>query len=39
LINGNPETNISDVRKTALVMKDGVLYHPAELYAELGIQP
>jgi len=39
LINGNPATSISDVRKTALVMKDGVLYHPAELYAELGIQP
>jgi imidazolonepropionase-like amidohydrolase len=39
LINGNPATNISDVRKTALVMKDGVLYRPAELYAELGIQP
>jgi imidazolonepropionase-like amidohydrolase len=39
LINGNPTTNISEVRKTALVMKDGVLYKPAELYAELGIQP
>jgi imidazolonepropionase-like amidohydrolase len=39
LINGNPATNISDVRKTALVMKDGVLYNPTELYAELGIQP
>ena len=39
LLDGNPATNISDVRKTALVMKDGVLYHPAELYAELGIQP
>jgi imidazolonepropionase-like amidohydrolase len=39
LINGNPATSISDVRKTALVMKDGVLYNPAELYAELGIQP
>jgi imidazolonepropionase-like amidohydrolase len=39
LINGNPAANISDVRKTALVMKDGVLYNPAELYAELGIQP
>jgi imidazolonepropionase-like amidohydrolase len=39
LINGNPATSISDVRKTALVMKDGILYHPAELYAELGIQP
>jgi imidazolonepropionase-like amidohydrolase len=39
LISGNPVANISDVRKTALVMKDGVLYNPAELYAELGIQP
>jgi imidazolonepropionase-like amidohydrolase len=39
LIDGNPAANISDVRKTALVMKDGVLYKPAELYAELGIQP
>ncbi len=39
LIDGNPAASISDVRKTALVMKDGVLYHPAELYAELGIQP
>jgi imidazolonepropionase-like amidohydrolase len=39
LINGNPAANISDVRKTALVMKGGVVYNPAELYAELGIQP
>ena len=39
LIDGNPAANISDVRKTALVMKDGVVYNPAELYAELGIQP
>ena len=39
LIDGNPATSISDVRKAALVMKDGVLYRPAELYAELGIQP
>ena len=39
LIDGNPATTISDVRKTAMVMKDGVLYRPAELYAELGIQP
>jgi len=39
LINGNPAASISDVRQTALVMKDGVLYRPAELYAELGIQP
>ena len=39
LINGNPAASISDARHTALVMKDGILYRPAELYAELGIQP
>lgn len=39
LIDGNPAANVSDIRKTALVMKDGVIYKPAELYAELGIQP
>jgi imidazolonepropionase-like amidohydrolase len=39
LIDGNPATTISDVRKISLVMKDGVFYHPAELYSELGIQP
>ena len=39
LIDGNPAANVSDVRKTALVVKNGVVYKPAELYAELGIQP
>lgn len=39
LIDGNPATNISDVRKTSLTMKDGVIYKPAELYSELGIVP
>lgn len=39
LVNGNPVANISDVRKTALVVKDGVVYLPAELDAELGIRP
>jgi hypothetical protein len=27
-----------DVRKPALVVKDGVLYHPAELYSALGVE-
>ena len=39
LIDGNPATNIGDVRKTSLTMKDGVIYKPAELYSELGILP
>ncbi|MGA8234676.1 MAG: amidohydrolase family protein [Candidatus Acidiferrales bacterium] len=39
LVDGDPTTNISDVRKTALVVKDGVLYKPAELYAALGVAP
>jgi imidazolonepropionase-like amidohydrolase len=39
MINGNPAANISDVRKTSLVVKDGVVYKPSEIYGELGIQP
>jgi imidazolonepropionase-like amidohydrolase len=39
LVDGNPAANISDIRKTTLVVKDGVLYKPAELYTELGVTP
>jgi len=39
LVNGNPVANISNIRKTALVVKDGVLYKPDELYAALGVTP
>ena len=39
LVDGNPLANISEVRKTLLVVKDGVIYKPAELYTALGIQP
>jgi imidazolonepropionase-like amidohydrolase len=39
LIDGDPVANISDIRKTALVVKDGVLYRPAELYTALGVEP
>jgi imidazolonepropionase-like amidohydrolase len=39
LVNGNPATNISDIRKTQLVVKDGVIYKPSELYTELGVAP
>jgi imidazolonepropionase-like amidohydrolase len=39
LVDGHPEENISDVRKTVLVVKDGAMYKPAELYKQLGVQP
>src|SRR5580704_2887128 len=39
LVNGDPVANISDIRKTVLVMKDGVLYRPEELYSALGVGP
>ena len=39
LVDGDPTKNISDIRKTRLVVKDGVLYYPAELYTELGVVP
>ena len=39
LVDGDPTSNISNVRKTALVVKDGVIYRPAELYSALGVEP
>ncbi len=39
LVDGDPTKNISDIRKTVLVVKDGVIYKPAELYTELGVKP
>jgi len=39
LVNGDPVANIGDIRKTALVVKDGVLYKPEELYSALGVAP
>ena len=39
LVNGNPVDNISDIRKTVWVVKDGVSYKPEELYSALGVAP
>ena len=39
LVNGNPVDNISDVRKAAWVVKDGMSYKPEELYSALGMAP
>ncbi len=39
LVEGNPASNISDIRRTVLTMKGGVIYRPEEIYPELGIAP
>ena len=39
LVEGNPLTRISDIRRGRLVMKAGVLYDPAKLYAAVGVAP
>jgi imidazolonepropionase-like amidohydrolase len=39
LVDGDPAEHISDIRKTSLVIKDGVIYKPAELYTALGVTP
>lgn len=39
LVDGAPDRNISDVRRTRLVIKNGVLYQPAAMWRELGVRP
>jgi len=39
LIDGDPTTDISDIRKVALVLKDGNAYYPSEIDTALGIKP
>jgi imidazolonepropionase-like amidohydrolase len=39
LVEGDPATNISDIRRGRLVLKSGVLYDPAQLYAAVGVGP
>ncbi len=38
LVDGDPTQNISDIRRVSLVMKEGVVYYPAEVYESLGIK-
>ena len=38
LIEGDPTTNISDIRKISLVMKGGTVYYPAEVYEAIGVK-
>jgi hypothetical protein len=39
LVDGDPVQRISDIRNTALVVKNGLIYRPAELYGALGVRP
>jgi imidazolonepropionase-like amidohydrolase len=39
LVDGNPAQHISDIRRTALVIKNGLIYRPSEFYGVLGIGP
>jgi imidazolonepropionase-like amidohydrolase len=39
LVEGNPAARISDIRRCRVVMKDGVLYNSADVYAAVGIKP
>lgn len=38
LIDGDPTRNIADVRRISMVMKEGVVYYPAELYEAVGVK-
>jgi hypothetical protein len=39
LVDGDPTTNIGDIRKIGLVMKGDAVYYPAEIYPALGVTP
>jgi imidazolonepropionase-like amidohydrolase len=39
MVDGDPTTNISDIRKVKLVVKDGVVYKVEDLYRAIGVQP
>ncbi len=39
IVDGDPSSNISDIRRVRTVIKDGMRYESAELYRELGVSP
>jgi len=38
LVNGDPTTNISDIRKLDTVIKGGAVMYPAEIWPALGVR-
>ena len=38
-MDGDPTRDIADIRKIAVVFKDGNVFYPAELHAEVGVKP
>jgi imidazolonepropionase-like amidohydrolase len=39
LVAGDPSTNISDIRRVETVVRNGVVYHSADIYRALGVKP
>jgi hypothetical protein len=39
LVPGDPTKDVGTLHQIRLVMKDGVVYYPAEIYAAYGIKP
>ncbi len=39
LVSGDPTSDVSAMRNTKLVVKDGVVFDPAKIYEAIGVQP
>ncbi|TWT23190.1 amidohydrolase family protein [Luteimonas marina] len=39
LVDGDPTTDIGDIRKVTTVIKGDTVYYPSEIFTELGIKP
>lgn len=37
LMDGDPLTDMSDIRNVTLTVKDGTIFHPAETYPAIGV--
>jgi hypothetical protein len=39
LVDGDPTRDIHDIHRVVLTVKDGIVYDPAKLWAEIGVKP